>query len=206
MSYNIGMSDILEALFGSRTRARLLRFFLLNPEQEYQSPEIIRRNMTRRPEALREIKNFKKIKFILGRTKKGKKFYILNINFPFYPELRNLVVKSNIYPQCASLGKIKHVGDVKLALISGVFLNYSKSKADMILVANSVNRRKLKNLINSIEAEIGKEISYVLMNSEELKYRMNMLDRFLMEFFEGPHDEIINKVPGLKRFISNLKR
>lgn len=200
------MSDILETLFGSRTRARLLRFFLLNPEQEYQSSEIIRRNMTRKPEALREIKSFKRIKFILERRKKGKKFYILNTNFPFYPELRNLVVKSNIYPQCASLGKIKHIGDVKLSLISGVFLNYPKSKADMILVANSVNRRKLKNLISSIEAEIGKEISYVLMSSEELKYRMNMLDRFLMEFFEGPHDEIINRVPGLKRFISNLKR
>jgi len=200
------MSDILETLFGSRTRARLLRFFLLNPDQEYHSSEIIRRNMTKKSEALREINNFKKIKFIIERTKKGKKYYILNTNFPFYPELRNLVVKSNIYPQCTSLGKIKYIGDVKLALISGVFLNYAKSKADMILVANSVNRRKLKNLINSVEAEIGKEISYVLISSEELKYRMNMLDRFLLEFFEGPHDEVINKVPGLKRFISNLKR
>jgi uncharacterized protein len=200
------MSDILETLFGSRTRARMLRFFLLNSDQEYHISEIIRRNMTRKSDVLREINNFKKIKFILERIRKGKKYYILNTNFPFYPELRNLVVKSNIYPQCSSLGKIKYIGDVKLALISGVFLNYSKSKADMILVANSINRRKLKNLINSIEAEIGKEIKYVLINSEELKYRLNMLDRFLLEFFEGPHDEIINKVPGLKRFISNLKR
>jgi hypothetical protein len=200
------MPDILEVLFGSRTRARLLRFFLLNPDQEYHSSEIIRRNMARKPEALREINNFKKIKFISERIRKGKKYYILNNSFPFFPELRNLVVKSNIYPQCKSLGRIKNIGDIKLALISGVFLNYPKSKADMILVANSITRRKLKNLISSIEAEIGKEISYVLISTEELKYRMNMLDRFLLEFFEGPHDEIINKVPGLKRFISNLKR
>jgi uncharacterized protein len=200
------MSTILEILFGSRAKARLLRFFLLNPDQEYGFSEIIRKNMIRSSEAKREIRSLKRIKFIQERVKKRKKFYILNLNFPFYPELRNLIVKSNIYPQCRSLGKVKDIGDVKLALISGVFLNYPKSKADVLIVADNVSRGKLKNLINNLEAEIGKEVSYVLMTSDELKYRLNMMDRFILGFLESPHDEVINKIPGLRRFIDHLKR
>jgi hypothetical protein len=200
------MSQILEILFGSRAKTRLLRFFLLNPENEYSFAEMVRKNMIRKIEAKREISGLKKIKFIQERIKKGKKFYIANADFPFYPELRNLMVKSNIYPQCQSLGKIKNVGDVKLALVSGVFLNYPKSKADMLLVANNVSRGKLKNLISNLEAEIGKEISYVMMTSDELKYRLNMMDRFILGFLESPHDEVINRIQGLKRFIDHLKR
>jgi len=32
-----------------------------------------------------------------------------------------------------------------------------------------------------------------------------MLDKFILEFLEGPHEEIINKISGLKRFIANRK-
>ena len=76
----------------------------------------------------------------------------------------------------------------------------------MVLVVNNVSRPKLKNLMSNIEAEVGREISYVLMNNEEFKYRLDMLDRFLLDFLEGPHDELVNKIPRLKLFISGLKK
>jgi len=75
----------------------------------------------------------------------------------------------------------------------------------MILVGDGISRARLKNLMNSLEAEIGKEVDFVLMTGEEFKYRLNMLDKFILEFFEGPHEEIINKITGLKRFIANRK-
>jgi hypothetical protein len=200
------MSETLEILFGSRAKARLLRFFLQNPDHEYLLAEISKKNLLKNFQMRKEIKDLKDIKFILERNKKGKKIYILNRDFAFYPELKNLIVKSNVYPQCRSLGRLKDIGDVKLALISGIFLNYPRSKADMVLVANNVSRGKLKNLMNNLEAEIGKEITYAFMNSDEFRYRLNMMDRFLLDFLEGPHDEIINKIPRLKQFIAGLKR
>ncbi|MCX6765583.1 MAG: hypothetical protein NT136_01315 [Candidatus Moranbacteria bacterium] len=200
------MSEILEILFGTRAKARLLRFFLQNPDQEYLLAEVAKKNLLKNFQVRKEIRDLKKIKFITKRVRKRKNSYILNQDFPFYPELRNLIVKSNIYPQCRSLGRVKGIGEVKLALISGTFLNYPRSKADIVVVANNVNRSKLRNVVSNLEAEIGKEISYVLMNSEEFKYRLNMTDRFLLDFLEGPHDEIVNKIPTLRRFIAGLKR
>jgi hypothetical protein len=199
------MSEVLENLFGSREKTRMLRFFLQNPEQEYQLNEIAKRNMLVAKKIKKELENLVRIKFILSRSRKGKKYYLLNQNFIFYPELKNLVSKDNIFPQSKSLSKIKDLGNIKLAAISGAFINYHKSKADMILVGDGISRAKLKNLMNNLEAEIGKEVDFVLMSGEEFKYRLNMLDKFILEFLEGPHEELINKITGLKRFIANRK-
>lgn len=199
------MSEVLENLFGSKEKMRLIRFFLLNPEQEYRADEITKRNMLNSKKTKRELDNLKSIHFILKRIKKGKIFYALNQNFLFYPELKNLISKANIYPQSDSLNKIKNIGSIKLAVISGAFINYHKSKADMILVGDGISRAKLRNVMNSLEAEIGKEIDFVLMTGEEFKYRLNMLDKFILDFLEGPHEEVINKIQGLRQFIANRK-
>lgn len=199
------MSEILENLFGSKERARLLRFFLQNPDQIYEFSEVIKKNMIRSAPARHEIANLTRIKFVVKRTKKGKNYYQLNHNFNFYPELKSLISKSNVYPQCKSLGKISQLGNIKLAAISGVFISYPKSKADMILVGDAISKARLRNLMNTLEAEIGKEINFVLMTMDEFKYRLNMLDKFVLEFLEGPHEEVINKIIGLRQLIAKRK-
>ena len=199
------MSEILESLFGSKERTRLLRFFLQNPEMAYDSAEIARRNMLKGVKIRREIEMLNKIKFIIKSSQRGKGAYRLNQDFIFYPELKNLIAKSNTSPQCKSLSRIGSVGNIKLAVISGAFINYHKSKADMILVGDNISKARLKNLMDSLEAEIGKEINFVLMNMEEFKYRLNMLDKFVLEFLEGPNEEVINKITGLKQFIAKRK-
>jgi hypothetical protein len=158
------------------------------------------RNLTRK-----ELENLSKIKFLFKKTHGGKTDYFLNQEFIFYPELKNLITKDNMHPQSGSLGRVKNIGNIKLAVISGGFINYAKSKADMILVGDGVSRAKLKNIMNCLEAEIGKEIDFVLMNGEEFKYRLNMLDKFILDFLEGPHEEVINKLPWLKRFMATRK-
>ena len=57
--------------------------------------------------------------------------------FCFHGELKSLFAKSTASPDTGSLSKLKNIGDVKLALISGIFLNYPKSKVDMVLVVNN---------------------------------------------------------------------
>lgn len=200
------MSDILESLFGSRAKLRILRSFLLNPGKEYSVADIAEKNMLKSPEVRKEINKLKKIELVKESTKKRRKYYRVNSDFALYHELKSLIAKSNIFPQCKSMGKAKSVGEVKLLLTSGIFLNYPKSKADILLVANSVSRAKLNTFIKNLEAEVGKEVRYVLISSDELNYRINMLDRFLLDFFRDPHEEIINNIPKLSKFIKNLKR
>ena len=69
------MSEILETLFGSRARTRVLRFFLLNPEKECRVTEIAKKNMLTPAVVRKEINEIKKIKFIAEHSKKGIKYY-----------------------------------------------------------------------------------------------------------------------------------
>ena len=200
-----GMSEVLENLFGSKERTRLLRFFLQNPEQVVELSEIVKRNMLDNTKSKRELVNLANLKFVTKRTKRGKFFYELNQEFEFYPELKNLIAKANISPNCKSLSRVGNIGNIKLAVISGAFINYHKSKADMILVGDNISKARLKNLMEALEAEIGREISFVMMTMDEFKYRLNMLDKFVLEFLEGPHEELINKITGLRQFIAKRK-
>ena len=78
------MSEILETLFGSKARTRILRFFLLNPDKEYRVTEIAKKNMILSGAVRKEIKELKKIKFLTEHKKKGIKFYTLDPTFYFY--------------------------------------------------------------------------------------------------------------------------
>ena len=197
---------LFDALFGSKARSRLIRFFLLNPGQDFNVAEVTEKTLIPRLEVSRELVRLKKIKMIYEKSRKGKKCFIVNEQFPFYLELKNLVSKLNVHAQSQVFRKLKIIGEVKLILISGLFLNYPKSKVDMILVVNNTNRTKLKHAISYLEAEVGKEIRFVLMSSEDFHYRLNMLDRFFIEFLESPYEEVTNKIPELKRFIAGMRK
>ncbi len=199
------MSEIFSQLFDSRARARLMKFFMLNDKGGYTVAEIAKKSQLTSRQVSRELGRLERIKMIISRSRKGHKFFETNRNFIFYPELKNLVIKSNTLPECRSLRRIKTLGKVKLALISGIFLNYPKGRADLLIVGDELSRAKLKHLLESLEAEVGREINYSIMSSDEFKYRTDMLDKFIMEFLEGPYEEIVCKIPNLKEIANRRK-
>jgi hypothetical protein len=200
------MPEIFSQLFESRAKARLIKFFMLNDKREFSQQEIVEKNKMSSVQITKELNRFEKMRMVIVRTKKGKRFFQTNTGFIFYPELKNLVVKSNTMPECRSLSQIKNLGKVRLALTSGVFLNYPKGRADLLLVGDEMSRAKLKHLLENLEAEVGKEINYSFMSSDEFKYRTDMLDKFIMEFLEGPYEEIICKVPNLKEIANRRSK
>lgn len=198
--------SLFESLFGSKVRARLIRFFILNPDAEYPASKIALKTQLSRMEVSRELLRMKKMGFIRESSRKRSKEYQMRSEFPFFPELKSLVLKSNVNVPHQMFSRLRTAGEVKAILIGGIFLNHQKGKADMILVMNNAHRVKLKTAVEKLEAEVGRDIRFVLMDVEELHYRLNMLDRFLIEFLEGPYQEILNRVPEFKRFIAGLKK
>ena len=165
------MKNQLEILFGSRERWRLIKFFLLNGKTEFLAKEIIEKNKLSLKEATLVLNQLAKSQFLTTHSKQGKKFFALNKEFPFLEELKNLVVRSNVFPQCESLEKIKSLGEVKLALISGAFINYPKSKTDLLIVGDALSQARVKHLLEDLEAEMGREVNYSIMTLAEFKPR-----------------------------------
>lgn len=197
------MKNQLEILFGTRERWRVIKFFLLNEKGEFSAKEIIDKNKLNLKEANLVLAQAVKSHFLSAHSKQGKKFFSLNDQFPFLDELKGLVVRSNVFPQCESLEKIKSLGDVKLAIISGSFINYLKAKTDLLVVGDSLSQARIKHLLEDLEAEMGRELNYSIMTLAEFKYRANMFDRFILEMLESPHEVVVNK---LGPFLNEIRR
>ncbi len=203
---DVFMTDILTALFGSKARVRVLRLFLLNPDTQFTTAAIAERTQIASVDVQREMRMLERIDFVKVRRLKGRKHYRANDDFALRDQLMTLLTHATVTPECQALTQVVKIGEVHLALVSGMFLNYTKARADLFIVANDVSRTRLTKWIKALEAEMGREVRYVLLTMEEYKYRLNMTDRFLRDFLQGPYDEIINTLPHFKRTTNALKR
>lgn len=123
--------------------------------------------------------------------------YILNKGFEFFNELRDLILKSSPAEKNVMVQKLSKIGIIKLAVISGIFINKENidpDLPDLFIVADDVDRRKLRSFLKSLEAEVGKELKFALMEKDEFIYRIGMFDRFIRVLLEGPHEKLVNRL------------
>ena len=211
-----GMEGILEKIFESVPRARLLRLLIQNPESSFQFKEIAQRTRLNPSACRRELK--KLIKMGLARerkllvkerhkttTKKNKKskeiiktkkvdVFEINRGFILFPQLKDLVSRASVASEKLLLRELKKLGRVKLAVLAGVFLNHENARTDLLIIGDDIAKRKLDKFLVYIESELGRSIQYTLMDMDEFKYRMGMYDRFLRDILEYPHNTIIDRI------------
>ena len=146
-------------------------------------------SLPKRKTATKKVQGKKK-----GRAIKGNLAYCVNTSFSFYKELHALLAKTSpeAFPFIES--HIKKLGHIKMLIVTGVFLNIKDTRVDMLVVGEGIDISKFTNLIQELEAEMGKEIRYVILSEEEFIYRYEMSDRFLGDILDYPHQKIINKI------------
>jgi len=188
------MLEILEKLFNSRTKVKLLRLFLNNPDEKYSVSEIVKKLKVNPGFVRKEINNLVKINFLARKKKSNKIFYCANRDFIFYKELKQLIFKASPIHSDEVESRVKKLGKIKLALISGTLINSDKCRVDIMIVGENIRKTRLKNFLSNIEADIGKEINYACMGVDEFEYRRSMFDKFINSVFECPHKIIINKL------------
>ena len=188
------MSEVLEKLFHSKAEVKLLRLFLNNPNEGYMISEAAKRSKVNTAMARKEINNLAKIKFLTQRKKSGKTYYYADQNFVFYDELKKLIFKASPTSADKLASLVMKLGQVRFVLVSGIFLNSEKGKVDILIVGEHINRSRLKSFLSNAEAEVGKEISYVCMSTDEFRYRKGMFDKFIINIFESPNKILIDRM------------
>jgi hypothetical protein len=186
--------QILEQLFDSPLKVKLLKLFLRNPEDKFTLKEIAKRVKADSRSCRRQIEKLKSIKFLSCKHRAKNRVYFVNPRFDFYRELRTLVLKSSPASKEKILKRLKRLGRIKLAILSGVFINAENPRVDLLVVGDRLKQRRLASFLKDLEAEVGKEIDYVILTTEDFNYRYDMFDRFLRDVLEKPHEKLINKL------------
>jgi len=199
--------DPLDQLFESQAKVKLLKFFFRNAEDIFQQKDIFRRLRSNIALVRQEMKKLEKSGIIKQKkailsfeNKKGvirkekRTVFYLNHEFNYISELRNLILKSTIASKSDLVNRVRKIGSIKLFVLSGIFTNNNNAVADLLIVGNKINQRKLNNLLKDLEAEIGKELNCATMTIKEFDYRYDMYDRFIRDLISDNSEILIQRV------------
>jgi hypothetical protein len=193
--------DPLDILFGSQARVKLLRFFFFNPTQEFTFDEISRRARLVRRTARTEFNALERAGVLKRKrvaSPDGKKTkvpgFVLNDKFPNVASWQTFLFETAPIHGQTLLKHIRRIGPIDFAVCAGVFIREFDQRLDVLLAMKNLNDAKVEAAIRSLEAELGIEIRYAAMSSEDLKYRVGMYDKLTRDVFDYPHKILIDKI------------
>lgn len=194
--------DTFDKLFGSAGKVKLLRLFLLNPNQILDRADIIKKAKISSNTATTELGLLGRIgmlkkKSFFKETKSGKKKrvkgFMLNPDFTYNTALRNLLVVS-AQDENNVVKRISRHGKIKLIITSGIFMQEESSRLDLLVVGDNLKEGPLRISIGTLESEIGKSIKYAIFTTQDFKYRLGICDRLVRDVFDYPHQVVVDKL------------
>ena len=152
---------MIEQLFGSKTRVKLLRLFYANPNRAFYVREITRKIDEQINSVRRELSNLLSIGIISSDNNNHKLYYEVNQSYEFYSQLSSVfggVDKREDTAKSASTqdDPLKGLGNVALAIYTGQFTRDESAGVD-ILIVGDINQAKLNKFIEELEKQEGKE-------------------------------------------------
>jgi len=195
---------MIDALFGSKTRVKLLHLFLNNPGKAFYVREITRLVDEQINSVRRELSNMLSVGIITSDNADNKLYYEANQRYEYYVPFRAIFADEHI--EMATDSKktssswhaiITELPGLRLALLAGVLVKGSASKIDLLLVGD-VSNIKLKNAIKQIEKKEARELNYSLLSYDEFYYRLSVHDKFITEILNGKYAVLLDTDNVLK--------
>lgn len=196
-------SGSLEHLFGSRTRAKLLRLFLLHPDQAFYTREIARRVGEHLNSVRRELVNLSGLELLRAEARGNRRFFAASREHFLTPELTALFLKAQVLFDRNLLKRLTKLGRIRYLALTGQFVGLADQTLTDILIVGSCNRVKLRRLLSELQRNFDKPLSYTVMTGNEFNYRNSLTDRFLFSILENRKIVLIDKFPLPKSTIAS---
>lgn len=192
---------MIEQLFGSKTRVKLLSLFLNNPGRPFYVREITRKIDEQINSVRRELANLLSVGLISSESSNNRLYYEVNTKYDYYEQLRNIFTTMTVSSEDKIMAdtreedqiakKLKATGSVQFAFLTGSFVRDSRVGIDMFIVGD-VNKTRLAKLVADIEKEMNRELNYTVMTPDDYSYRLALNDRFVVNLLEAKKIVIVD--------------
>lgn len=192
---------MVEQLFGSKTRVKLLQLFYSNPNRSFYVREITRKIDEQINSVRRELSNLLSIGIITSDNTNNKLYYEVNQKFEFFDPLQQIFgggvnksigKKTDEETEASSQEDgLKAVGHVELAVFTGQFTRDDSVAVDILLVGD-VNPTALQKYVDQLEKQENKSLRYTSMKLKDYKYREQIRDRFITDFIKAKKQVIVD--------------
>lgn len=202
------MYMVLEHLFGSSTRVKVLSLFLKYPHKSFFVRELVRGINGHMHAVRRELEHLEKAGIIQGietneiignpwgdsnPSDKKKRYYVLSPACVFYEELKSLFSKDAVVGQRQCLEQLKTIPHVEYLVVTGIFTGDIEAKIDLLIVGG-VSKDKLAKIMAEFEDIFNKEVRYTCMSTKEFLYRRSVVDRFIYDIIDRKHIVLVDAI------------
>jgi predicted nucleotidyltransferase len=189
---------MLERLFSSRVRVRLMTIFLLHPDVGFHVRELSRQIDANYSAIWKELKNLEQVGLLSSENSMGRKVYRLNTAFPIMPELRKIILKT-VGAGDLIRNALDDVGGIEAAFIYGSFAGGEpdmESDLDLMIIGE-IGLSELSSSIAAIEEQLARPINYIIYSQEEWKSKVEEGDPFILNVMKGEKMMLIGSVDEL---------
>jgi len=194
-------SAMVDQLFGSKTRVKLLSLFFNNPGRPFYVREITRKIDEQINSVRRELANLLSVGLISSEGSNNRLYYEVNPRYEFYEQLRGIFtampVKSKdpvikeTREEDQIIKKLRSTGSIQFAFLTGSFARDPRTNVD-IFVVGDVNKARLARVVAELEESMGRELNYSSLTPEEYQYRLSLNDRFVTAVLEAKKIVVID--------------
>ncbi len=200
--------ELLAKLLGGYERVKIMRFFLHHRDITIDPHTLTQKVKGKLPLVRKELSTLQAIGFLekkRGRVtvpvgKKGEMktkegiIFKLNDEFPHNEALKELLFDFKNLDKKEIASRFREVGRIKLFVLAGVFVESEKSRVDMLVVGEALNKAKYDKVLENLGADLGRQLTASFMDTEEYEYREKMYDKFVGDIFVMDHEVIIDKL------------
>jgi len=186
---------MVEQLFGSKTRVKLLQLFYANPNRSFYVREITRKIDEQINSVRRELANLLSAGIISSDTTNNRLYYEVNQDYEHYDAFLSIfganTKKAKPVKDDAREG-LKALGKVDLAIYTGTFTRDESAGIDLLLVGD-INSHALDKYITELEQKEGRDIRYTVMTTKDFLYRKQIKDRFVANIADAKKQVLVDK-------------
>jgi predicted nucleotidyltransferase len=158
---------MLNKLFSSNVRVKILSLFLFNDDLNYYVREISKLIDAHPSQVLKELSNLEDLNLIVKYKKGNLSIYKINKSNIFLSDLKNIFLKTEFVGKNI---KDKLKDKVKYCLIFGSFakgIENSKSDVDILIISDVLKENELLNITQDLENNLNRDINYILWNNKD---------------------------------------
>jgi uncharacterized protein len=194
---------MLEALLGSKLRAKVLGWLFTHPDERYfvrQLTTLLKEDSTN---VSRELARLEKTGILVSTTEGRQKYYQANRQSPLFNELHGLMLKTVGVADIIKKALEPRMADIKLAFIFGSVAKRAENRFSDIdlLVVGDITFGDVVDLISTAEETLSRELNPVVYTLTEFNKRLSENHYFIRDVLSGDKIFVIGDENELKALV-----
>ncbi len=192
---------MLETLFGSKLRAKVLGWLFSHPDERYfvrQLTSLVKEDSTN---VSRELIRLEKTGILISTTEGKQKYYQANRQSPLFNELHGLIVKTVGVADVLRSVLAPAMDRIKVAFMFGSFASGTERKTSDIdvMVVGRISFEDVVSLLSPAEEQLGREVNPVVYPVSEFRQKISDNHHFVKTVLEGEKIFLVGDESDLAR-------